>query len=280
LDAFYTLEDFWPGQTWPGGLSGSSPVPAAAHAVGGLKLGKKSEFPPNPNCSGNQSNGQSLWDSDGSAGSGAVSTSCPGQPTGYAGAYPPSSKFTQADYDRIAPAELTPQDHDFLKRAAQDRGLYCYKSSTSSYCIRQGTQIAYTDNPDAASLIASGTLAFVVYYEFTSGDPDDNKVTFKQDVWTPGTTNGCSDDPAVNRSMTMIVKNGSVDLSGNLLINGAIVADGYFDYTGTPTINGTVWASDFRAAGTANFMLDACWVRNIPGLYLSITPTQWSEIDR
>jgi hypothetical protein len=80
--------------------------------------------------------------------------------------------------------------------------------------------------------------------------------------------------------MVVVAKNGSVDLSGNVMINGAIIADGYFDYSGTPTINGTVWASEFRATGTANFQLDACWVRNLPGLYLSITPTQWSEIDR
>jgi hypothetical protein len=298
VDPYYTLEDFWPGATWGGGLTGSSPVPAAAHAMGGLKIGNKAEFPPNPNCGANKtnSNGQSLWDSDGSAGSGPtdgtkVVGNCLNQPTysgpppaSYSGSYPPTSKFTQADYDRVAPEELSPQDHEFLRRAAQDRGLYCFKPvSGSAYCVRQGTQITYTNSPDSvvSSFLTSGNLSFIVYYEFEGGAPTSNSISFSQDVWTPATTNGCSDDLATNRSMTMVVKNGSVDLSGNLKINGAIIAEGgYFDYTGTPTINGSVWASEFRARGTANFTLDSCWVRNIPGLYITITPTQWSEIDR
>jgi hypothetical protein len=285
LDAYYQLGDFWPGHTWSGGLTASSPVPAAAHAVGGLKITpNKNEFPPNPNCTANKtnSNGQSLWDSDGSAGSGTVATSCSGQPPGYAGAFPPHSKFTQTDYDRIAPEELSPEDHDFLKRAAQDKGLYCYKSSTTSYCISQGTQIAYMSTATVAPILASGTNNVIVYYEFAEGSPTSslNAVKFKEDVWSPGTINGCSDDPALNRSMVLVAKNGSVDLSGNLKMNGAILADGYFDYTGTPTINGAVSASEFRVRGTANFTMDACWVRNIPALYTKIVPTQWSEIDR
>lgn len=280
LDAYYTLEDFWPGATWPAGLSGSNPAPAAVHSVGGNKLGNSNEFPPNPNCGANKtnSNKQSLWDSDGSSGSGTISSTCAGQPAGYTGAYPPTSKFTQADYDRVAPEELSPEDHAVLKRAAQDKGLYCYIPTTgSSYCIKQGTQIPYTTN--VSSLAVAGS-SFVAYFEFQGGSPSSNIVNFNTDVWTPGTPNGCSDDPALNRSMVMVIKNGSFDTSGNVQINGAIIADGDFDYHGTPRINGSIQASTFVVRGTANFSLDACWVRNIPGLYMVITPTQWSEIDR
>jgi hypothetical protein len=278
-DSFYTLEDFWPGATWTGGLTGASRAPAAVHAVGGIFLGNNApEFPPNPNCGANKTNTntQSLWDSDGSPGSGTVSSGCSGQ-TGY----PPTSKFTQADYDRVAPEELTAADHANLKRAAMESGLYCFKpSSETPYCMRQGTQVSYScsaqacASPDVAPILAAGTNNFVAYFEFESGDPLQNTVTFNSSVW------GCNEDPALNRSMVMLVDNGGVDLAANQQINGAIIVDGNFDYTGTPTINGTIIANSFRIRGTASFTMDACWVSNIPGAFLSYTPTQWSEVDR
>ena len=281
LDAYYTLGDLWPGATWPAGLSENSPVPAAAHAVGRLVVTpNKDEFPPNPNCGANKSgtNKQSLWDSDGSAGSGPVTTSCAGQPAGYEGAFPPTSKFTQADYDRLAAEELTPEDFSNLKASAQEFGLYCYiPTSGASYCIRQGTQIGFTT--DVSPIVASGTSNFVAYFEFQGGDPLANNISFNNSsVWSAPT--GCSSDPAVNKTMTMVVRNGGVDLSGNTKINGAIFVDGNFDYTGTPSINGPINATNFRVRGTANFTLDQCWVQNMPWTFLTLTPVQWSEIDR
>ena len=94
----------------PGGVSGRSPtdfVPAGAHALGGIYMkqnGSQPEFPgpsapTTRNCTANGSGGQSLWDSDGSAGTGTVTTGCTGQ-TGY----PLSSKFTSDIMAKITPS--------------------------------------------------------------------------------------------------------------------------------------------------------------------------------
>ncbi|HEX2241584.1 MAG TPA: pilus assembly PilX N-terminal domain-containing protein [Actinomycetota bacterium] len=284
LDAYYTLEDFWPGATWPAGVSGNSRVPAAAHAVGRLVVTpNKDEFPPNPNCGANKSgsNKQSLWDSDGSAGSGPISaplpTACSGQPF-YSGAFPPTSKFTQADYDRLAAEELTPEDFSNMKASAMEFGQYCFiPLSGSSYCIRQGTQIGYTEA--VSPIVSSGTNNFVAFYEFEGGDRFANEVRFNDSsVWSAPT--GCSTDPAVNKSMVLVVRNGGVRLGGNTKLNGAIFADGNFDYTGTPSVNGPISAANFWVRGTANFTLDQCWVQNMPWSFLTLTPVQWSEVDR
>jgi hypothetical protein len=284
LDSYYTLQDFWPGATWGGGLSGSSRVPAAAHAVGALKIGAgANEFPPRPNCTANKNagvtgNGQSLWDSDGSSGAGTVSASCPGQPSGYAGAFPPHSRFTQADYDRLASEELTPEDFSNLKSSAQEFGLYCFiPISGSSYCIQNGTTIGFTTDP--GPLVASGTRNFVAYYEFEGGSPFANNISYNSSaVWTDPT--GCVADPAVNKSMVLVVRNGGVSLGGNTKLNGAIFADGNFDYTGTPMVNGPINATNVWVRGTADFTLDDCWVANMPWAFLTLTPIQWSEVDR
>lgn len=282
LDPYYTLGDFWPNATWSGGVSSESPAPVAAHSVGGLKIGNNNaEFPPNPNCNANKSNAnkQSLWDSDGSAGSGPVASTCASQPAGYTGAYPNTSKFTQEDYDRVAPEDLSPEVDADLKRAAQQSGLYCFKPTSGSWsCTRQGVVVGGDPVTDVAPVFTSGARNVVAYYEYQSLSAANNVSFGDSSAWTA--PNGCSNDPAVNRTLILRVKNGGVNMTGNTRINGAVIADGAFDYTGSPTINGTVMAGDLRIRGTGYFTLDACWVANMPFTYLTVTPTQWSEVDR
>ena len=277
LDPYYRLGDFWPGHTWTNGLSANSPAPAGAHAVGGIYLnnnGKDPEFTgaATKNCSANKDAGntQSLWDSDGRGGD--HSGGCPGQ-TGW----PPSSLFTAAQYDAIAPGTLGLEDHEILKDAAKEAGLYCYVPASGAWCIRQGSSpIGYT--ADVAPIVASGTKSFVAYFEFPTGDPLSNNVNWASDVWN--TPTGCNADPELNKSVVVVVKNGGVNFSGNNKINGAFILDGNFDYTGTPQINGTVIAENIRVRGNATFSMDTCWVQNMPGPFLGATPVQWSEIDR
>ncbi len=293
LDPYYTLGDFWPDKSWAGGLSGSSPIPAAAHAVGGLFLQTAPEFAVGTavNCTANKdnSNKHSLWDSDGSAGSGTLPgtlpASCTGQVSPYGNDKPSTSKFTQLDYDRIVPSDdLSPEEDANLKREAQTFGIYCLRSATGTWsCTRAGVAVAGSPYTDYQALISAGTRHFVAYYEFASGSPTTNWFSYpnaNQTMWSPGSTTGCSMDQTTNRSITVRVKNGGFNLSGNALINGAIYADGNFDYTGTPRINGTIMANDMQIRGTADFSLDSCWVTNLSGSFLSITPTQWSEADR
>ncbi|MDQ3981971.1 MAG: hypothetical protein M3271_04745 [Actinomycetota bacterium] len=276
FDPYYTLGDFWPGHTWSNGLTDDSPVPAGVHAVNGIYLknnGAEPEFttvaPKNCTANKNTGNTQSLWDSDGRGG--PHTGGCSGQ----IGA-PPDSLFTAEDFAAVAPGSLGVEDHDILKDAAKANGLYCYIPATGAYCIRQGTQIAFT--ADVAPILASGTRNFVAYFEYPSGDPLKNNVNWSSEVWTA--PSGCSPDPSLNKSVTVIVKNGGVNVDGNVQVNGAFIMDGNFDYTGTPRINGTVIAENFRIRGNATFTLDSCWVQNMPGPFLGATPMHWSEIDR
>ncbi len=275
-DPYYTLGDFWPGHNWTGGLTADSPVPAGAHAVNGIYLnnnGKDPEFTgaAPKNCAANKdpANTQSLWDSDGRGGE--HSGGCPGQ-TGW----PPNSLFTPADYAAVAPGKLGVEDHEILKDAAKAAGLYCYIPTTGSYCIRQGAQIGYTT--DVSPIVSSGTNNFVAYFEFPTGDPLSNNISWTSSVWNP--PSGCNPDPDLNKSVVVIVKNGGVKLPANSQVNGAFILDGDFDYTGTPQINGTVIAENFRVRGNAAFSMDSCWVQNMPGPFLGATPIQWTEIDR
>ncbi len=293
IDPYYTLGDFWPDKSWSGGLTSSTKAPAAAHAVGGLFVPTAPEFPVGTtvNCAANKdgANKQSLWDSDGSAGSGTLPStlpaSCTGQVSPYGNDKPNTSKFTQLDYDRVVPSDdLTPQEDESLKLEAQTFGIYCLKSAAGTWsCTRAGVPVAGSPFTDYNSVVTAGTRHFVAYYEFASGTPATNWFNYPnadQTMWSPGSLTGCSDDQTTNRSITVRVKNGGFNLPGNAKINGSIYADGDFDYTGTPTVNGTIMASNFNIRGTANFTLDDCWVSNLSGSFLSITPTQWSEADR
>lgn len=271
-DPYYKVEDFYP--QGASGLAPTDAVPAAAHAVGGLYLRNNggAEFATaTKNCAANKTatNSQSLWDGDGTSGSGTITSGCAGQ-TGF----PPTSKFTQADFDRVAPKRLDDFDHQGLKTAAQDYGIYCSITGATYSCTRQGESIGSGWSAGITSLMASGTNNFVTYFEFQGGDPLSQNVNWGPEVW------GCSDDLSQLRSAVVIVRNGGFNMSSGNRLNGAVIADGNFDYTGTPSINGTIIAHDFRIRGTANFSLDPCWVRNMPGPFLGTTPVSWREIDR
>lgn len=275
-DPWYLMRDFF-----PGGVSGrnmTDAVPAAAHAAGSLLIKGKPEFPPRPNCRANKtnSNRQSLWDSDGSAGSGAVTSGCTGQ-TGW----PLSNKFTSADLERFK-TELTQDDHAALLEAARSAGLYCsypgVGGSGGTACVRQGTALG-TDftAADLQAIIASGTRNFVAYFDFRSGTPTQNELEWpKSSIWP------CSSDPFVNQSVVIIVRNGGFGrINAGTRINGAIIVDGNFGKAnGTAWINGPVMADGFEIVGTINFTLDDCWVRNMPGAFFTVNRGQWSEIDR
>jgi hypothetical protein len=280
-DPYYTVGDFWPRGPFPAGVDASTPVPSAAHAVQGVfrkSNGTDWEFAGGPkNCAANGVNGQSLWDSDGvgtlSPQHSPITSGCAGQL-----GYPPHSYFSAADHARIAPNRLDEADHRALKQAAQAYGIYCsIPTSGSATCLKQGTAYPYKSvwqDGDVTSLFAAGTLNFVTYFEFMGGSALSNRVKWKADVW------GCSDDPAINRSAVIVVRNGGMDLENGAQVNGALLLDGEFKYAGTVSFNGTIVAQKFDISGNSTFSLDPCWVRNMPGPFIGVTPTHWSELDR
>lgn len=294
LDPYYRLSHFYPNvpeSFWTAqGKSSKDHIPAAAHAAGTMWLKSNAsgaEFAAGTrNCTANNTGGnspgtvhQSLWDGDGSTGSGQITSGCGVYPsTTLQQGYPPTSKFDQAALANVAPSEVSEQTHNFLRQAAQSNGLYCRISSTAQACTRRGVSIPYTGVWQPADITnpmdAAGVKNFIAYFDFLDGTELGNSVSWKSG-WGP-----CSDDPAINKSLTIVVRRGSISVEGQININGALIADGAFKYTGGPTINGTIIAKEFSLNGGATFSLDACWVRNMPGSFLGFEPVHWSEIDR
>jgi hypothetical protein len=287
-DPYYTKHDFY-------GNNDTSPIPAAAHAAGqiygGSGTGTK-EHPPSPNCDANRTTGanpgavgQSLWDGsnwttatdgdgDGIPDPAEVSSGCAGQ-TGF----PPKSLFNAADLQRVTPSPtLTAQDYSALKDAAKASGLYCAGVNVNS-CTRDG--VAFTTTANTFKQTDLGGLAnktnWVAYFEFTSGDPFSAQNSVKWDA----TVGPCSDDPAVHRSVVVIVRNGGMEMQSNTAVTGfVILPEGPFDSAGGYITEATVIAKEFRLRGQADLRLSECWVRNMPAPFVDVVPLTWSEVDR
>jgi hypothetical protein len=287
-DKWYQIQDFF-----PGGVTGANltdHIPTAAHSAGQLTVKNAAEYASErPNCTANKTNGnkQSIWDSDGSTGSGAITAAMVAAASGCAGltAYPNNNKFTAADLDARFKTTLGTDDHAALKAAAKQTGIYCSYPGTGGSgaisCFVGGVAKAAGADftaTDVTNLIASGRRNFIAYFEYRSqqaGNPN----SF---VWNGGDVWPCSDTAANHRSVVIIVKNGSFgDINGNSRINGAIITDGDFGKgNGQAVINGTVMAQGLTIRGTINFTLDDCWIRNMPGPFFNVIRGQWTEIDR
>ncbi len=276
-DPYYTLDDFYPG------FSDTEQIPAAAHAVGELKLSTgpqntrtEHKAPgPNPNCDANP-DGQSLW--DGSKWGAPIASGCAGQPiAGGATAYPPTTLFTTNDLNRVTPRPaLTDQDYLMLKESAKASGLYCYiPTSGSASCLKQGTPTSYQSVWQDSDVPTSST--YISYFEFEGGDPfaTSNTVKWKAEVGP------CSYDQSVNESTVMIIRNGSLSMQSGAVVTGAVILpEGQFDSQGDFTTHGTIIAQQFWLRGSANFLMSKCWVDNMPMAFREITPAKWTEVDR
>lgn len=290
-DSYYKISDFFPG-VGTGKLL-TDPVPAAIHAVSGISLKNSGtpEFtgPPNgtKNCTANGTTipgaviSQSLWDSDGSLGSGTITSTCAGQ-TGY----PTTSKFTDEQRQSFAKPRLTAEDHQVMKEAAQRYGVYCTFAGAgpgatgTNSCTVKGVLAGGTDYFTYVNdVLNTPRNTFVTYFEFRSGTASANEISNLPEVW------GCSDDPALNKSVVVIVKNGGADWGGagqTRRFNGALIVDGDFSTQGSFTFNGTMVVLGKISLGSSasEATLDPCWVRNMPGPFFRAVPGHWSEVDR
>lgn len=283
-DSYYKVNDLF-SEVGVTGKDPAAPVPAAVHA-GSQILMSASRDPEfggangTKNCTANGTgNFQSLWDSDGSTGSGPITSGCGTN----LGVYPNSSRFTATQLARFANPTLSPQDRQVLKDAARTYGLYCSISTLLIYdCVRQGTPIGANWTGAIEAIQTAGTFNFVTYFEFTGGTAALNNVH-----WPPGAAGsvwGCNDNPDLTRSVVAVVENGGikVDGAGGLRINGALLVDGDFESTGEFTFNGTIVAGGEQRhqSSSSNYSLDPCWVKNMPGPFLSVEQGHWSEVDR
>jgi hypothetical protein len=291
-DPYYKKGDFWPGISTSGN-SPTQPVPAAIHAVGSIYLKNDNQanavehFPGGPlNCLANNrgggTTGQSQWDQSGGGGAiSATTPACPGQSV----APPPTSLFTREDLAAVTPTpSLSDQDYLTLKQSAKRDGIYCFfPTSGGSQCTKLGLGYSFGGTVQQAEVdqVIARNRTFVAYFDYE----DPSKALSANQVHWKANVSPCDNRPAFHTSVIAIVRNGGIQVeaapSAPKVTNGTfILPEGRFRSSGTQTINGTIIAKEFENTGNGTFSMDECWVNNMPGPFLGITPAQWMEIDR
>lgn len=290
-DSYYKMSDFY---TAVSGVTGGLDAPAwaAAHSEGTIFVnGKDPEFKnATTNCAANGTHAgavkeASLWDSDGSTGSGTITTGCAGQE-----GFPTSSKFTPDLAARFAKPELTEQDHQMLAEAGRNYGVYCSfpgsspGGDTTTDCYIRGTQLVGATQANLQTYIQQVSALpevndFVAYVHFRSGAANSNTLSNPvSNIWP------CSDDPAVHESVVLVVKNGGInyDGGGGASVNGAFIFDGDWSGKGGLTFNGSLITKGnaFFQSSSQTFTTNPCWVKNMPGPFLRTVQGHWSEVDR
>ncbi|MDQ4124773.1 MAG: hypothetical protein M3134_04115 [Actinomycetota bacterium] len=295
IDSNYTMRDVYDqsafgGFSWTGGLTWDSNIPAAVHATGEIYLKganvRGREHPPAANCTANDTrNGgyalQSEWDGSACAscaGNGVLTSDTCG---GLAG-YPPTAKFTQADLDRIAQVRnFTEDEYATLRATAQSSGIYCNFAASVNQCWKNGVAGPATRSWATSDLpTASSTL--VAYFDFPSStNISGNTITWSA-TWKALSGVMCNPtNPADNRVVVAIVRNGNFSFTGSAQVTGAFLApEGDFDSTGTPILHGSVTARTFRVRGNATFESSSCFAAQLPTTSSELTVEGWSEIDR
>jgi hypothetical protein len=270
-DPYYKMNDFWPG------LSSTQCVPAAVHALGAVYLksnGGQREHPPFLNCTANDgrgTRGQSQFDESG--GGAAITSGTCSNWAGTPSAPPPDSLFTQEDLARVVKRTgFSDQEYLTLKEAARSSGIYCYfPTGGGSQCTRNGQTVT------GYGSVAGLPNNFVAYFDYQDASKalTTNEVTWNNSWW------GCNDNPDLNKSVVIIVRNGGMRIAANRMNNGAMfLPEGTFTDMGGHRWNGTIIAKNYHSRGTATKTVDACWVNNMPGTFLDVTPSTWSELDR
>lgn len=290
-DPYYTKGKFWPGISTTGNDAAQA-VPAGVHAVGSIYL--KNENQANAvehtlgaplNCTANNggggTTGQSQWDQSGGGGDiSATTPSCGGQST----APPPRSLFTQADLAAVTPnPSLSDQDYLTLKQSAKRDGIYCFfPTGGGEQCTVLGASftLSGTIQQTQVDQVIARNRTFVAYFDYQ----DPTKALSGNQVHWKANVSPCDERPAYHTSVVAIVRNGSMQVEAATtpqFTNGTfILPEGRFRSSGTQTINGTIIAKEFENTGNGTFSMNECWVNNMPGPFLNITPGQWMEVDR
>lgn len=297
-DANYQMNDVYD-QTafssfgWSGGLSWTTNIPAAVHATGEIYVKGAStrgrEHPKTStqavNCDANDTrNGgyalQSEW--DGSACGGCTSPLITSDVCGGLPGYPPTARFTSADLARIAQVRnFTEDEYAALRATAQTSGIYCNFDSGVNQCWKNGVAgAAQTTWQDGDLPTTSATL--IAYFDFPySSNTTTNWIRWKAS-WKAISGVMCNPtNPADNRTLVAVVRNGSFDLGGTAQVTGAILApEGDFDSTGTPVLHGSITARTFRVRGNGTFESSSCFASALPTTTGELSPAGWMEVDR
>ena len=297
-DPYYTKSDFYPcegglsealGQCFTEGGVNDIAMPASVHSTDRIFLAPNGldEHPPNPNCT----QAQYIWDGSGTGRyfskppAVPAAPGCPAFPN-----RPPSSLFTDTDYDRLASdPRLTEEDHLYFRGIAQQAGLYCSNFATAQQrCRRGGTNICNDNASPACNVTRDTTLVnaevaglgnyFVVYIEFPEGvDPQTRMLNWN--VTVPAPVNTCGTSTVSTTSVVVIVRNGGFEPNQNFM-GAAFAEDGRFEIGANLRFEGTIAAEFIRTRGAPTICNSRRWLDALPGVFLQVAPLQWSEVDR
>lgn len=295
IDDNYTMADVYDEAAfssfvWSGLLNWDSKIPAAVHATGEIYVKNTStrgrEHPPAPNCTANDTrNGgyalQSEWDGSacsGCANNGRITSDvCGGLP-----GYPPTAKFTQADLDRIAQVRnFTEDEYANLKATAQSNGIYCNFATSVNQCWKNGVAGAAQTTWQDGDL-PTGSSSLIAYFDFPySANTTGNWIRWRA-TWKAISGVMCNPtNPADNKSVVIVVRNGNFDFGGNAQVTGAVLTpEGNFDSSGTTVLHGSVTTKNFRVRGNAKFESSSCFAGTLPTTSSNLSLAGWAEIDR
>lgn len=278
-DPYYKKSDFYPcsgamteaaGQCFTAGSVNDALMPASIHSTDRIytKPNGTDEHPPSPNCS-------YLWDGS------ATGTTITGTKCGLS--YPnrpPTALFTDIDADRIlSNPRLTEEDYLYFSNVAKQSGLYCSNyGAAGQSCTRAGTTpVAVSGNIDSADVTGLGNF-YTVFIEYPAGtDPQRNMLGWN--VNAPAGTNPCSSTAPTNSMVIVIVRNGGLETKQSFV--GAIFAeDGRYETGANASFEGTVAAQFIRTRGSPNLCNSQRWLDSMPGIFITVAPLQWSEVDR
>jgi hypothetical protein len=287
VDKYYTESDFWPT------LSATSFARAAVHALGKITFNNTTiEHKATPlgsggtlNCGANAEGdlGQSQWDQSGVTG-GDIPTgtpACTGQP-----APPPSSLMTQGILDTVAKKLiLSEQDYAALRDAAKANGIYCrWPTSGSATCTKKGVALTVPNLAAGGQFETSPELTGLPNHAIVYLDNEKVSTPITVEWWAGWPEpDACLDpDPTnANKDILLIVRQGNLNFNQDLNLRGAVlVPEGTVSDTAHNFLIGTFIAKKFQFNGNGTYKIDSCWLANIPGAFLDVTPIQWAEVDR
>jgi hypothetical protein len=177
---------------------------------------------------------------------------------------PPGNKFTISQLNSIfSTTGLSASQLATLKQQAKTNGYYNGDPS-SNLILQQGDIPSHDGN-------------LVVYVEYPGGSPSSNEVNLKFE-WPHS--------PYTSGTVLVIVKNGSVKLTGSAIGNtrgiiycpeGEVRADG----SGNGYFTGFVWGKGLTNIGNFNFTMDDDFLNDPPFFAWTVTrETAWTEVDR
>jgi hypothetical protein len=175
-----------------------------------------------------------------------------------------SSKFTQADLDTYGRG-LNQDELALLRTQAKSIGQYW--TSSSGWVA-----------PDP-NVYPNAVMFF---------DVGPNETVTIQSELDAYFWDGATCDATTTPKSVIIVVNNSSSGTGGMVLNsnsklaGAIfVANGSLSFNGSVTWTGTIWADVIeRWNGSATAQLTPCFLENLPGGLMRITPTRFREVDR